>query len=98
MTSKSDRKGLRYTPFCFTEQGVTMLSCILSSDRAIAVNIKIIRIFVSLREMMMNHKDLLIKMEKIEKQIEGQDHEIIVLFEEHRVDQESRNRIGFKKR
>ena len=42
VTSKSDLKGLRHMPFCFTEQGVTMLSCILNSDRAIEVNIKII--------------------------------------------------------
>lgn len=38
-TSKGDKQGLRYAPFCFTEQGVAMLSCLLNSDRAIAVNI-----------------------------------------------------------
>ena len=42
-SSKSDKMGLRYAPFCFTEQGVTMLSCVLSSKRAIEVNIRIIR-------------------------------------------------------
>jgi len=41
VTSKADRQGLRYAPFCFTEQGVTMLSCVLSSERAIMVNIQI---------------------------------------------------------
>ena len=40
-TSKEDKQGLRYAPFCFTEQGVTMLSCVLSRERAIAVNIQI---------------------------------------------------------
>jgi hypothetical protein len=40
VTSKADRQGLRYAPFCFTEQGVTMLSCVLSSERAIMVNIQ----------------------------------------------------------
>ena len=40
-TSKEDKQGLRYAPFCFTEQGVTMLSCVLSSERAIMVNIQI---------------------------------------------------------
>jgi len=107
VTSKSDRKGLRYAPFCFTEQGVTMLSCILNSDRAVEVNVKIIRIFVRLRETLMSHKDLLLKMEKIEKKIEGHDHEIVTLFEymkklmvdkEQRENQESRKRIGFKKK
>lgn len=43
VTSKEDRQGLRYMPFCFTEQGVTMLSCVLNSERAIHVNIQIIR-------------------------------------------------------
>lgn len=40
-SSKSDQKGLRYAPYCFTEQGITMLSCVLNSDRAIGVNITI---------------------------------------------------------
>lgn len=52
VTSKEDRQGLRYAPFCFTEQGVTMLSCILNSDPAIQVNIQVIRIFTRLREML----------------------------------------------
>jgi len=41
-SSKEEFKGLRYAPFCFSEQGVTMLSCVLNSERAIAVNIQII--------------------------------------------------------
>jgi hypothetical protein len=41
VTSKEDKQGLRYAPFCFTEQGVTMLSCVLSSDRAVMVNIQV---------------------------------------------------------
>lgn len=58
--------GLRYTPFCFAEQGVTMLSCVLSSERAISVNIRIIRIFSRMREMMLTHKDILLKLEQLE--------------------------------
>lgn len=46
-----------------------MLSCILNSERAIAVNIRIIRIFTKLREMLLTHKDILIKLEKIEKEL-----------------------------
>jgi len=45
-----DKQGLRYAPFCFTEQGVTMISCILNSEMAIAVNIQVIRIFTKMRE------------------------------------------------
>ncbi len=67
--SNEDKQGLRYAPFCFTEQGVTMLSCILNSERAIVVNIRIIRIFTKLREMLLTHKDILIKLEKIEKEL-----------------------------
>jgi len=58
-TSKEDKQGLRYAPFCFTEQGVTMLSCILNNERAIEVNIQIIRIFTKMKEMLLTHKDIL---------------------------------------
>jgi hypothetical protein len=50
VTSNKDRKGLRYAPFCFTEHGVLMRSSVLNSDRAIAVNIQIIRVFVNILE------------------------------------------------
>lgn len=66
VTSKSDSIGLRYPPFCFTEQGVTMLACILNSQRAIDTNIRIIRVFSKMREMLLTHKDILIKLEQFE--------------------------------
>ena len=81
VTSKSDKRGLRYAPFCFTEQGVTMLSCVLNSNRAIDMNIKIIRVFVQLKEMLLTHKDLLLKMEEIEKKVSGQDEKIKLIFD-----------------
>jgi ORF6N domain len=59
-SSKEEFMGLRYAPFCFSEQGVTMLSCVLNSERAIAVNIQIIRIFYRMREMISTHKDILL--------------------------------------
>jgi phage regulator Rha-like protein len=61
--------GTRKMPFAFTEQGVAMLSGVLNSDRAIEVNIRIIRIFTKLREMLLTHKDILLKLEKIEKEL-----------------------------
>jgi hypothetical protein len=73
VTSKQDRQDLRYAPFCFTEQGATMLSCLLNSARAISVNILIIRVFTKLREMVLSHKDILIKLEQIEKAMLQQD-------------------------
>ncbi len=66
-TSKDDKQGLRYAPFCFTEQGVTMLSCVLNSKRAIATNIRIIRVFTKMRETLLTHKDILVKLEQVEK-------------------------------
>jgi len=98
--SEEDKKGLRYTPFCFTEQGVTMLSCVLNSQRAIEVNIRIIRIFTKLREIVLTHKDILLKLEQIEKQVTQNSKEIQIIFSALRqlLQQEDkpRERIGFK--
>ena len=57
----------KYAAFAFTEHGVAMLSCILRSKRAVAMNILIIRAFVRLRELLATHKDLARKMEKLEQ-------------------------------
>jgi hypothetical protein len=57
--------GRRKLPFVFTEQGVAMLSSVLNSERAIEVNIRIIRIFTKLREMLLTQKDILLKLEQI---------------------------------
>lgn len=66
-TSNQDKMGLRYPPFCFTEQGVAMLSSVLNSDTAIEVNIQIIRIFKRIRETLLSNKEVLLKMEQLEK-------------------------------
>ena len=62
----------KYTPMAFTEQGVAMLSSVLNSDRAIEVNIAIMRAFVKLREMMVTHEDLKRKIESMEKKYDEQ--------------------------
>jgi hypothetical protein len=67
VTSNSLKMGLRYAPMAFTEQGVAMLSTVLNSDRAINVNIEIMRTFVKLREIISTHKDLALKLEELEK-------------------------------
>ncbi|MBF0522510.1 MAG: ORF6N domain-containing protein [Candidatus Omnitrophica bacterium] len=64
--------GERYIPYAFTEQGVAMLSSVLNSDRAIQVNIAIMRTFTKLREMMTTHKDLREKIEALEKKNDKQ--------------------------
>lgn len=58
VTSNSDKMGLRYSPMAFTEQGVAMLSSVLRSERAIQVNIQIMRTFTKLRHMIAGHKEL----------------------------------------
>jgi hypothetical protein len=70
--SKSERMGLRRRPLVFTEQGVAMLSSVLGSDRAIDVNIAIMRAFVRLRELMATHKELAHKLEELEKKYDAQ--------------------------
>jgi len=74
----SKKGGRRYEPYVFTEQGVAMLSSVLNSDRAIMVNIQIMRTFTKLREMLSTHKDLQAKVEKMEKKY---DKKFKVIFE-----------------
>ena len=72
VTSTADRKGLRYAPMAFTEQGVAMLSSVLNSERAILVNITIMRAFVRLRTLLETHADLAHKLEALEKRYDVQ--------------------------
>jgi len=72
VTSKSDKMGLKYKPMVFTEQGVAMLSSILNSERAILVNIQIMRAFTQLRQMLLTHKDLKRKIESMERKYDKQ--------------------------
>ena len=89
-------------PFCFTEQGVTMLSCILNSKTAIEVNIRVIRVFVKLREYAMTHKEILAQLAKLEKEVKGNSRDIenifMVLKElvEKQAAPPAKNRIGYK--
>jgi hypothetical protein len=64
--------GRRYAPLAFTEQGVAMLSSVLQSERAVQVNIAIMRAFVKLREMLASHHDLAGKLEEMEKKYDAQ--------------------------
>jgi len=71
-TSNSERMGLRYPPMAFTEQGVAMLSSVLNSERAIAVNIAIMRTFARLRHILASHADLALTLEDLEKKYDKQ--------------------------
>lgn len=98
--SKEDYIGLRYAPFCFTEQGVSMLSSVLNSNIAIQVNIQIIRTFTKMREMILTNKDLLIEMEEIRKRISGHDEKIEMIFDylKRFVEEQKKpkNKLGYK--
>jgi phage regulator Rha-like protein len=71
----------KYAPFAFTEQSVAMLSSVLNSERAIEVNIAIMRAFVRLREMLASHKDLARKLENLEKRLGEHDERFQIVFE-----------------
>jgi phage regulator Rha-like protein len=90
-----------YLPYVFTEHGVLMLANVLRSERAIRVSIRIIEIFVKMREMLSTHKDILLKLEQLEKKSGSHDADIQLIFEYLREllspPQEPRNMIGFKR-
>jgi hypothetical protein len=92
----SKRGGRRYLPYAFTEQGVAMLSTALNSDRAIEVNIQIMRTFVKLREMIASHKDLAQRLDELEKKY---DKQFSIVFEAIRQlmapPEPKRKKIGF---
>ena len=92
------RGGRRYLPYVFTEQGVAMLSSVLNSKRAIQVNIQIMRTFTQIRKMLVSHKDLREKLDKMEKKY---DKQFKIVFETLRLllkeDAKPAKRIGFGK-
>lgn len=100
--STSNRGGTRYLPQVFTEQGVAMLSGVLKSKRAVAVNIQIIRTFVKMRELMAANEILQRKIIELEKKYGAHDEKIkkvfdilqLLLSDENK--KGNKNEIGFK--
>jgi phage regulator Rha-like protein len=89
----------------FTEHGVLMLASVLNSERAVQINIQIVRIFIRLRELLATHKEILQKLEKLERKDLEQDNKIMLIFDyirqfeqlkQKELDQENRPRIGYK--
>ena len=73
VTLKTGRgKHRKYLPYAFTEQGVAMLSSVLNSDRAVRVNIEIMRAFVRLRQLLASHADLARKLDALERKYDAQ--------------------------
>jgi len=92
-------------PYAFTEQGVAMLSSILKSERAILVNIQIMRVFTRLRSMLESHREIIRKLELLEKKDLELDDKVTMIFEylkqlekskQDETDFKQRKRIGFK--
>ena len=103
--SNSEKMGLRKLPYAFTEQGVAMLSGILNSEKAIAMNIAIMRAFVEMRRMASNNKLIADKLNKIEDKLGSHDDQLKQIYQaiedllEEKVEQKDwnkRKRIGFR--
>ena len=89
-----------YLPYVFTEHGTVMLANILNSDRAIQVSIRIVEIYIKMREYILTNKELLLKMEQLEKRVGHQDEKIVLVFNYLKrfieVQEKPRKRVGFK--
>ena len=72
--------GIRKLPYAFTEQGVAMLSSVLKSETAIQVNIQIIRVFTKMKQMLLDNKELFIKIDKLEKKMTAHDEDLKNIF------------------
>ena len=92
--------GIRKLPYAFTEQGVAMLSSVLNSETAIQVNIQIIRLFTNMKHLILDNRDLWMKIEKIEQHLLKNDEEIKTIFAYLKKlliqENKPRNPIGFK--
>lgn len=101
-TSNSDKMGLRYPPFAFTETGVAQLSGVLNSEKAILINNQIMRVFIKMRSMLMDTLTLKLDIEEIKKRLHNHDKNIELVFSyldeliQKEEQPEPRNRIGFK--
>ena len=71
----------KYLPMAFTEQGVSMLSSVLNTSIAIQMNIHIIRVLTKMRELVLTHKDILLKLDKLEKDVTESKQDITLIFQ-----------------
>jgi hypothetical protein len=97
--------GQRYLPYVFTELGVLQLANVLKSRRARRMSVRILEVFIKMREMLTTHKEILYKIEKIVERLDENDNQILLIFKylqqleqarQQQKDQARRKRIGFK--
>ena len=97
-TSSTSHGGRRYLPYVFTEQGVAMLSSVLNSERAVQVNIAIMRTFVKLRQMLASNADLARKLAAMEKKYDSQFKMVFDAIRElMRPPEPKKRKIGFQR-
>ena len=100
ISKKEGRGGIRKLPFAFTEQGVAMLSSVLRSERAVQVNIQIIRVYTKMKQLLFDNKELWLKIEKIEQALLMKDEEVQAIFKLLKnllvKEEKPRQPIGFK--
>ncbi len=101
-STSNQRGGTRYMPFAFTEQGVSMLSSVINSDKAINMNIAIMRAFVFIRQYALTHKDLTDKIKELEKRYDQQFSNVyealnyLLQKDKLQTEQHERRRIGYE--
>jgi hypothetical protein len=105
VTASQSKRNTKTTPYAFTEQGIAMLSGILNSDKAIAMNIAIMRAFVEIRRILIQETDLRIQLNQIRERLGEHDTQLNAIYDamENLLDEkaaqkkfEERKRIGFK--
>ena len=97
---KGKGSNIKYFPYAFTEQGVAMLSSVLRSERAVQVNIQIIRVYIKMKQVLLDNKELWQKIEKIEQDMLKKDGEVKAIFKILKQllvkEEKPRQPIGFK--
>jgi ORF6N domain len=80
-TSNKGRGGRRYLPFAFTEHGAIMAASVLNSERAVQMSVYVVRAFVQLRELMVDHKVLADKLDALERRVSHHDNSLVALID-----------------
>jgi len=105
VTAYQDKRNIKATPFAFTEHGVTMLASVLRSEKAIKMNIAIVRAFIALRQFALNYKDLAEQVKELQGTVDNHNGQLNQIYDalENLLDDktsqkkwEEREKIGFK--
>jgi phage regulator Rha-like protein len=106
-TSNREIMGLRVPPFAFTEYCIIMLASVLNSERAIQVNIQVVKVFVKMRELLTSHNKLILELEKMEYSLSKHGEQIRKIFKylkqfeqirKQELDQQNRKKVGFRRK